>query len=66
MIATVLTKEILDFEGVIWSCGCSSPKDSDEVYCARPTGECFADVIQKHETRKLNSEFRFPNFMKGK
>ena len=65
MIATVLTKEILDFEGVIWSCGCSSPKDSDEVYCARPTGECFADVIQKHETRKSKFRIQISEFYEG-
>ena len=44
MIGTVLTQEILNFEGLTWSCG-FSPKDSDEVYCERPAGECFADVL---------------------
>ena len=45
MIVTVLTQEILDFEGLTGSCGFSSPIDSDDVYCDRPAGECFVDVF---------------------
>ena len=45
MIVTVLTQEILDFEGLTGSCGFSSPINSDDVYCDRPAGECFVDVF---------------------
>ena len=45
VIVTVLTQEILDFEGLTGSCGFSSPINSDDVYCDRPAGECFVDVF---------------------
>ena len=45
VIVTVLTQEILDFEGLTGSCGFSSPINPDDVYCDRPAGECFAGVL---------------------
>ena len=45
VIATVLTQEILNFEGLTWSCGFSNPINPDDVYCDRPAGECFAGVL---------------------